>query len=224
MSEQRYPIQSVLPYARDLVARLAPSCSQIAIAGSLRREARMVKDIEIVAAPLPARHAPEFGARQKPPANALEETLLLLEQQNAITRHTAVDPRLWRWGERYKKLALVEHGRRLPFKVDLFIVLEPAQWGPILAIRTGPGDFNQAIMTHVLPRRGLAQTEGHLEAPSGHVLETPTEADYFVALGMPLIPPQNRKAWVVHKTLERITRFEDRAPAPESEPVQPGLF
>jgi hypothetical protein len=32
--------------------------------------------------------------------------------------------------------------------VDLFLVIEPRQWGVIYAIRTGPGDFNQLLVTN----------------------------------------------------------------------------
>jgi len=222
VSETRYRIQEVLPHAERLVALLAPGCTQIAIAGSLRRGKHDVKDIEIVAAPRALRQPPAFGSRKAPPPNALEAALAALERDGVVTRQ--VDPHPWRWGERYKKLALLEHGRKLPFLVDLFIVLAPAQWGPIFAIRTGPSDFNQALMAQLLPRRGLKQVDGHLETPSGQALQTPTEEAYFAALGLPFIPPQRRGAWVVHRMLGEVARYREPAAPDVPAPAQQNLF
>lgn len=222
MVEHRYPHRDVYQAAQHLVRLLEPACMQIVIAGSLRRGRAMVKDIEIVAAPKPAQEAPRFGDRDRRSTTALDRTLEELEQSNTITRNVAADPALWKWGPRYKKLAMILNGQKLPYLVDLFIVLPPAQWGPIVAIRTGPNDFNQAIMGQVLPQRQLRQVDGHLETLDGATLHTPTEASYFVALGIPLIPPESRKPWVIQRILHEVKPFESVVPAPE--PRQTTLF
>ncbi|HEX8276072.1 MAG TPA: hypothetical protein VF615_25770 [Longimicrobiaceae bacterium] len=77
-------------------------------------------------------------------------------------------------------------------KVELYLVLPPAQWGSILAIRTGPAELGRFVMER-FKRRGLRHVNGHLEnAETGALVPTATEEDYFAAAGLPCLPPQRR--------------------------------
>jgi len=200
----RIPAGEILPFAEALKKALAPYCEQIEIAGSLRRKANQVKDIELVAIPKPCRARLEFGQSPKTlPKDALDAALLEMIQENQITADLGPNKR---WGDRYKKFAILDgSGRPLPFTVDLFIVRPPAQWGPIFCIRTGPGgerSFNTELMV-LARRRGLRQKDGRLIRLSDkQELQTPTEESYFAALGIPWIPPEHRSA----SKLRQLTR------------------
>jgi DNA polymerase/3'-5' exonuclease PolX len=79
--------------------------------------------------------------------------------------------------------------------LDLFIVTRPAQWGVILAIRTGPADFSKWIVT---PRKygGALPSNCHVEG--GRVLrqqiplEMPEERDFLDFLGLGWVEPKDR--------------------------------
>lgn len=190
----RVNLQEALHEARLLVRLLAPACERIEIAGSIRRSEKMIKDIEIVAKPL-----------MIPDGTRLFED----EQVSALTKHIArltasedseltLDPDLNRNGPKYKRLLW---GQRKPvaatMPVDLFIVTPPATWGVILAIRTGPADFGQLLVTG--RARGGA-CPGHLHVRDGALwdgneqVDTPEETDFLTAMDVPPWPPESRTA------------------------------
>ena len=92
-------------------------------------------------------------------------------------------------GTRYKRLIWVGSSgpiERMP--VDFFCVIPPASWGAILAIRTGPAEFSRGLVTKCghgarSPTAGSSETVPIYVA--GERLDTPEEADYFAALGLP---------------------------------------
>lgn len=187
--------------ARDAAERicrlLEAACERIEIAGSIRRRAALVGDIEIVCQP---RLQLDPGA------------LIAGNEISALDRHVEricgrqgsdlqFDVELVRRGTRYKRLAWWGVGSekipRAEINVDLFCVLPPASWGAIMVIRTGPDDFSRGLVTRrtqggAMPE-GLRQRDGALWGPSGRI-DTPEEADYFAALGVPYWPPEERTA------------------------------
>jgi len=141
--------------AESLVDLLAASCIRIAVAGSVRRQKPSPNDIEIVTVPL-FRHTillpPEITMFETPKVeprvktdNVLDlrcdELLALgtLEKRPDINEHYC-------WGTGVKRMVFFRGKDYAP--VDLFQVIEPAQWGVIFAIRTGPGDFNHYLVTN----------------------------------------------------------------------------
>lgn len=166
--------------AEDVVAELAPSCEQIEIAGSIRRRVDWVKDIEIVA--IPKVRVDLFGEPMDEPS-ALD---LEVERLIVAKRLEPREPR--RMGRRYKSLRVV----RSQLPLDLFIVQPPAQWGAIFAIRTGPAEYSQHLVT-ACQKRGLRCTQGHLETLAGRTVETPTEHGFIVACGLEPVPPERRE-------------------------------
>lgn len=170
--------------ANGIVAELAPHCSRIQIAGSVRRKNPWVNDIEIVAIPdfstgstistvdlfgNEVFHRPRAGAE------------FLAAVRRAFAPLTDVNPK-----SRYVK------GIRAGMQVDLFLATEN-NWGYILAIRTGSADF-----THRLAQRwsqmGYHGKDGMLHRANGEAVPLKEEVDLFALLGMAMPPPEMRIA------------------------------
>jgi hypothetical protein len=116
-------------------------------------------------------------------------------------------------GERTKLGIVYLGGEWAP--IDIFSVIEPATYGVILALRTGPGDFNKLLVnhTHTISRKVAGGRVWNIalhphiiaEWPSSRFLKyaerqgvemipTPTEDAYFEVLGVPCWPPEERTA------------------------------
>jgi len=117
--------------AEACVNLLEPKCYEIKYAGSIRRMKPEVGDIEIVADPMPGVPDDQLFALPAPNKSALD--YFDYSKIGKIVKN----------GPRYKKIELPEG-----INLDLFIVLPPATFGVILAIRTGPADFSRLMVTH----------------------------------------------------------------------------
>lgn len=190
----RVPLERARRVAEAIVDELRPACDRIEIAGSIRRRADTVKDIELVAIP---RGVPTdlFGEPAIDSTNDLERAIERLVDARRLRARATADGRL-RLGQRFKALEAMR--ARIP--VDLFIVLPPAQWGAILAIRTGPEEYSKRLVTRCKDR-GLVCDDGRLRraARDGRWLReledvpTPEERDFIVACGEPYLPPEQRR-------------------------------
>ncbi len=89
-----------------------------------------------------------------------------------------------RMGDRYKALLY----RGIP--VDLFIT-DAERWGCILALRTGPGDWNARLVTDC--KRWFRRVEDGRVLHLGRAVPTPEEADFFAALGVAWVDPWDRR-------------------------------
>ncbi len=193
--------------AASLVETLRPACVRIEIAGSLRRQKPEPHDIEIVCIPSLGVYTLNdlFGQPYKTiTVNPLDDALGALLSAG----QWELDPELKRDGPRYKRL------RQTPAGVccDLFIT-DPRRWGIIYTIRTGPSAFSQALVSQALQHHqfvddGLLHNHSRtyktddlgnrlpLPCPRGEscslVVETPDEADFFAALGLPFVEPSRR--------------------------------
>lgn len=182
---KRRIVQMELNRAQDIASivrsKLASYCEKIEIAGSVRRLKKEVKDIDLVATPKAVMVKDLFG----------EQAL----------HYTELD--LYPWGElgivikngpRYKQIALTE-GIRL----DLFIVMPPAQWGMIFVIKTGPADFSRWIVTKqcyggAMPDDYLVLDGCVYRGEQRDLIPMRTEADFFAFLGLEMVLPSKRKA------------------------------
>jgi DNA polymerase/3'-5' exonuclease PolX len=173
------PRAAVLEVAEQLVHEISTCCRLVQIAGSIRRLRPEVHDIEIVAAPHPGLDLFGESWSAQTPLDAYAESL---RSEGAWTKRHA-------WGDRYKAFDY----QGVP--VDLFIVRPPAQWGVILAIRTGPADFSKRLVTRAL-ECGMHVDGGALLDDSGSAVlhpEVVTEEMVFAALGWNYRPPEERR-------------------------------
>lgn len=194
-------IQEIDPYLR-------PACIRLEQAGSVRREKREVGDIELLAIERPGRPRPEFGK----PVNAflthLDRAIFQLQEEGYSAGLERDGPR-WKTIKLKPEMFSILKEAPVEIKVDLFIVVPPAQWGVQMVIRTGPGGkggFSQWMVTQrskggALPN-GYLVTEGGVwkadqqgsgrEDPAGEPVPMPEETDFFEFCGLPYIPPNER--------------------------------
>jgi DNA polymerase (family X) len=144
--------------------RSHPSAEQVEVAGSLRRQADSVKDLDIIAtAKDPAALAAALGEL------SLVESVL----------HATGDA-----GAR-----VMTHAG---MKVDLKVV-EPDQFGNVLQHFTGSKAHNVALRESAV-RRGLHVSEyGILDDATGETVRCATEDEVYETLGLAWIPPELRE-------------------------------
>jgi len=180
---------------------------RIAIAGSIRRRKSFPNDIEIVL-------VPRF---QDDKVNLFDVFCDQLLDAGRLEKRLVGKTQATRWGER-TKLAIFIGETEMP--MDIFSVIDPATWGVIFALRTGPGDFNKLLVTSrrwggacPLDRKVaggqvwfIDPNEAQLASmPSGkfvkavmagkvnaHTLGTPTEESFFDQLQVPYFAPVDR--------------------------------
>jgi len=150
---RRWPLPVAEQAAEDLIALLRPHCERIQAAGSVRRRCDTVGDLEIVLQPRFAPLAVQgdlFGPESSTLVNLAWAELDRLTKAGRL-------PAPVRGGERYR---CYPETADCP-QVDVFAVLDPGQWGPILAIRTGPARYSGGLMAG-LKRYGLRMDGGWL--------------------------------------------------------------
>ena len=76
------------------------------------------------------------------------------------------------------------------YKLDIFSVMPPAQWGVIYTIRTGSADFSHWLVQSGW-NRGIKVEDGQI-VEKGKLMVTPEEEDVFRALGLPWVEPKDR--------------------------------
>jgi DNA polymerase/3'-5' exonuclease PolX len=174
----KMPLAEAERIGRSMVNALLPLCERVELAGSIRRRAPFVGDIEIVA--IPKQVTDMFGA------------VLPLSSDHALNRpdwslygSVKVD------GSKQKKILLLQG-----IQLDLFIVTPPAQWGVQFLLRTGPADYSHKMVT---ARKYGGCMPSHLRVQGGavwsnnHVIPTPEESDVYTLFGLGYVPPEMRK-------------------------------
>ena len=163
--KDRMLLSKALPVAEELVEALRehPAAIRVELAGSARRFADTVKDVDIVAA-------------ATDPA-ALSTAFTELESLDSVTTS----------GEAGAK-AVTHSG--LP--VDLRIVPEEA-FGNLLQHFTGSGRHNEALRTEAVRRGLHVSEYGIADDETGTSEAFTTEEDVYERLGMRVIPPELRE-------------------------------
>lgn len=164
--------------AREVSDLIAPHCKRSKVVGSLRRRRPLVRDIEIVIEP---RQTPSLGLTDPEP--------------DIESVHTALRSlgEVGKCGQRFVQVhGVLGSGLTL----DAFMIHPPAEWGSIVAIRTGPYELGIAAMTR-LKRRGTPHRQGRIVG-----VPTPTEEAFFEAAGLPCLPPHERDALATRTTPE----------------------
>jgi len=198
----RLPLAEAQALADEVVSLLAPACERLVVAGSIRRRRPDVGDIELVAVPALAYEIErvDLFTRREVTRDRLETRCADLLAGGVLAHRYDRNGRP-AWGPKYKRL--LYRG----FALDLFAVPPPAEnFGVILALRTGPVEWNQQL---VLKRsqggwlpRGLFFKDGWLwKLPPPYTADlalqatrvpTPDEASLFRVLGYACVPPEKR--------------------------------
>lgn len=168
----RLPFAQALAIAQRLVLDVTPVVDRVKVAGSLRRRKPDVGDIELVVQP---RQIHDLGG-----------SVPDVEAVRAVARSWAADGMV---AGKDRKLRV-----ELPdgIAAELYLVHPPAQWGSILAIRTGPAQLGPLVMS-ALRLRGYEHVGGHVERlDTREVVSTATEEEFFALAGMRCLPPSRR--------------------------------
>lgn len=175
-------LSQALSLAEKIKDAFRPACERIETAGSVRRRKSIVGDVEIVAIP---KFIPDMETQLSlfgyPPklVSALD---MLLER---LTRDKPNFRRGDKNGDYMKNFLLEYDNGEAVIPVELYLC-SPENWGYILALRTGPSDFNRTWVTQqrkggLLPNR-YSFSGGWLHK-DGRVVPTPEEEDIFSLIG-----------------------------------------
>jgi DNA polymerase (family 10) len=161
----RVLLSRALPIADQIVGalRAQPGAEQVEVAGSLRRLADSVKDIDIIAtASDPAALAASLA--ELPLVESVQSTG---DAGARVTLHAGL-------------------------KVDLKVV-EPDQFGNVLQHFTGAKAHNVALRESAVRRGLHVSEYGILDDATGETLRCATEEEVYAALGLDWIPPELRE-------------------------------
>jgi DNA polymerase/3'-5' exonuclease PolX len=163
---------------------LAPHCERIEVAGSVRRRAATIGDLEFVC--IPKYRMDLLG---NPLGSELDSRLDRLVLEDRFHRHKN--------GERQKQFTIRSAG----CKLELYICDE-ATWAVVMTIRTGSAEFSHRFVTQkkkggLLPDNmkigdGTDRGTNRLYI-DGTVISTPTEEDLFRLAQMKWIHPWERR-------------------------------
>ena len=202
--------QTALTRANEIKELLAPNCQRIEIAGGIRRKKEEPHDIELVAVPQFVAQVTLFDD-SGPDVNTLD-AMIHKFLENPASGLTRGDP-----DKAGKKAPCGPKYYRLKFKgekLDVFSVIEPAQWGTVFLIRTGDADFSHWFVTR-LWKFGLKSVDGHIENSKGETIPTSEEYEAFAACGLDFVEPENRNMqWITNfeasskVQLERVLRMK----------------
>lgn len=161
----RLLLSKALPIAEQIVEvlRAHPAAHRVEVAGSMRRLADTVKDLDIIA------------TSDDPPA--LARALAELEVVESVSQSGDVGARV------------MTHAG---LKVDLKVV-EPDQFGNVLQHFTGSKAHNVAMRETVVRRGLHVSEYGVLDDATGETLRCASEEDVYAALGLAWVPPELRE-------------------------------
>lgn len=169
MEKIKLPYSEMIVKAQWLKAQLEPFCERIEIAGSLRRKAEMVGDIELVMIPKPYQTG-LFADGIASIVNQWQKVKGELEYKKCKYSQRIVDG----------------------VKVDLFFA-EHSNWGVILLIRTGDWEFSKKMLGYKLRQNGYRCEDGNV-IYNGIPISVPEEINMFQRCGVKYIEPENRNA------------------------------
>ena len=172
------PYADMIQIAELLVAKLAPACERIEIAGSLRRQKPYCSDIEIVAIPKPVLNL--LGE----PSEYTELDALLDNFPLTFTKRGRKMQQFW------------FDGATMPFYVDLFLP-DADTWGVVYMMRTGCPAFSKKMVTRQAwggYKPDIYEVDNARVWQNGTALATPEEEIIFDLWGMNWIAPQKRVA------------------------------
>ena len=193
-------LQTANDVAKEVNKALWPACERVEVAGSVRRGKLAPKDIEIVFIPKMVEFPVDmFNTAREPATDLVVERMV---EQKVL----AWDMVVKRNGPRYKRLIHVAE----KVVVELFAA-QPDNWGLILALRTGPGDFNKLMVS--APWEGgampmdMVMQDGYLWR-RGEKLASWSEEVFFAQMNLPYWSPEVRSVARLSEHLAKIHRAQ----------------
>lgn len=200
MDEKRMPLAVARAVAEELVLLLAPYCTRISIAGSIRREKPTCKDIELVL--IPKEPDPEqviarvagLGAELFGPPSAQAEQFA--RSADELGQFLLSDPRFQKRRNKLGRTMFGTKNKLMLYKgipLDIFVADE-SNWPMVLFIRTGGAENNQRVATVAL-RKGfeLKQYEGGFrDKRTGTLHPMKSDEQIYAFLGLPYLAPNER--------------------------------
>lgn len=189
----KFPLSFMEELAKDLMKRLQPFCNKIEIAGSIRRQKKLVKDIELVIIPKIETVKETFGLfneEQVINKNLLDDFILSNKHFSLRLNkngHSA-------YGERNKLLLYNDPGSKLRIPLDIFIA-EEHNFTMVKFIRTGGAKNNTLVATRALQRNyELKQYENGFRNRGTQKIELMhSEEQIYKFLGLNYIRPEDRE-------------------------------
>lgn len=173
--------------AEELRDLLVPYCTNVEIAGSLRRKKATVGDIEIL-------YIPRIENRPNPKdffsyvdVNLADEMIERLITEGILKKRPNKVGQ-FAWGEKNKLAVHCESG----IPVDLFAT-EPSKWWTALIIRTGSLETNLKLTKGAIAKGCSLKAYGAgLEQPNGDVIVATSERHVFELCNVPYLSPEKR--------------------------------
>lgn len=202
----RLTYQNAIFNATGFMALFADLYDHWTVAGSIRRGASSVGDIDHVVIPKsePLWTDTMFGRQQVAEVNSLWKRMDELVTKGAIQKaiygaDAEADPISGEGGgrTRYGPLlrGVVFHGVKHEISTA-----SGKNLGAMIAIKTGPVDFSKHLVTKLRDGRRYRQSGGYvLYNRDDTIRAVPTEADYFALCGVPWITPEKREAFAALK-------------------------
>lgn len=218
MSDGKIELAKARVIADKFIGLVRDQCLSIEICGSVRRGKQVVGDIEIVAIPDPTRNL--WARLDSLVVRGHMERALYGERQSV------------RWGNSYRGVMY------MGAKVEIFAA-DQNNIGYIRALRTGPGDANTLLMTHLARNRwNVRFSDGygwHVSYPVKFSdafervakLRIDDEATFFRLVGLPVLMPGARDVDVyAHKLGDAVMAHTDylKTLYVKAAPVQKELF
>lgn len=170
----RIPWDEAYEIARQVSHKLEPAVQRSKCAGSIRRRRPDIGDVEFVIEP---HYQADLVGGRYPIIDEIQK----------------VADELGTWVKGANKMMQVTDllGHE-GLKLDLYLVIEPAQWGSILAIRTGPWKLGKYVVSK-MREHGYRHRNGHAERIRGdELVPTPEEKDFFALAEVPCVAPAKR--------------------------------
>jgi DNA polymerase (family 10) len=178
-----WPRLAALQHAQVVMDELERNCERVEIAGSLRRQVPVVKDIEICAI-----------ARHDENGHSLLDKWA--RQTGAVqwikTGTSEIIPRAPRPGARQLRGVLP-----IGIKLDLFITTRE-RWGATFLIRTGSASYSKGVVT--LAKKLGCRFEGGEFWVHGASTPVPEEEDIYRLLRLQFVPPDKRDRFIEERS------------------------
>jgi DNA polymerase (family 10) len=158
-------LSRALPIADQVIdaLRSVPGAERVEVAGSLRRQADSVKDLDVIATAAD----PAALVRALTELPIVESVDSSGDAGGRVTTHSGM-------------------------RVDLKVV-EPDQFGNVLQHFTGSKEHNVALRESAVKRGLHVSEYGILDDATGETLRCATEEEVYARLGLPWIPPELRQ-------------------------------